>query len=1037
MALVAEQTGYAADMLALDLDLEADLGIDTVKQAELFARIREEYGIERDDQLRLRDYPTLAHVLGFVRERAAVPPGDVAPAPALGAIVAVPVESSAEAASAPVDAVAERIVALVAEQTGYAADMLALDLDLEADLGIDTVKQAELFARIREEYGIERDDQLVLRDYPTLAHVLGFVRDRAAVPPGDVAELVPVEAALDTDAGGAGEDLDGFSRRVTVVVLRPALEHCAPTGVVLGAGSRVVVGADNGSVAGALVDRLHKLGVETLVVDDAPSVDALVALLASWRESGPISGVYWLAALDDEGPHAALDLDAWREGLRVRVKLLAAAMREMYGDIAPAGTFLVSASRLGGYHGYGPAGASAPMGGAVTGFTKAYARERADALVKAVDFGSDDDAITISECLVAETLHDPGAVEIGHALGQRWSVALAEEPAVDGGPERSLTADNVFVITGAAGSIVSAITADLAACGGTFHLLDLVAEPDPADTDLERFVTDRDGLKRELAERIAARGERATPVLVERELARFERAKAAADAMAAVRRAGGTAHWHQVDLTDGDAVGAVLREVRATSARVDVLLHCAGLEISHPLEDKPDREYDLVFGVKGDGWFNLLHGLGDLAVGTAVVFSSIAGRFGNGGQTDYSAANDLLCKSVSSFRTTRPETRGIAIDWTAWATIGMASRGSIPKMMAIAGIDMLPPEIGVPVVRREISAAGPGREVVVAGNLGVLLAEDDEGGGLDPVAARSALGATAGPMLGRFTGWTLASGLAVRTALDPVEQGFLDHHRIDGTPVLPGVMGMEGFAEVASASAPGWTVVAVEDVAFLAPCKFFRDEPRTLELTARPRLVGDGLVADCRLAARRTLADHSEQLTAHFTGRVRLASAPLPPRAADPPGEVSGPVVDAEHIYRIYFHGPAYQVVDIAWRDGDRVVGRLAGDLAPNHRPEDAALLVEPRLIELCFQTAGILELGTTGRLALPLRVGRVLVLPVRDPVGRWCATVTPRADRRGVDAVVVDDVGHVRISLEAYETVVLPGGVDQDALQRLRQAMR
>ncbi len=99
-------------------------------------------------------------------------------------------------------------------------------------------------------------------------------------------------------------------------------------------------------------------------------------------------------------------------------------------------------------------------------------------------------------------------------------------------------------------------------------------------------------------------------------------------------------------------------------------------------------------------------------LGTAVVFSSIAGRFGNGGQTDYSAANDLLCKSISSFRTTRPESRGIAIDWTAWASIGMASRGSIPKMMEFAGIDMLPPEVGVPVVRREITAAGPGGEIV-------------------------------------------------------------------------------------------------------------------------------------------------------------------------------------------------------------------------------------------------------------------------------------------------------------------------------------
>ena len=58
----------------MDLDLEADLGIDTVKQAEVFAAIREAYGIPFDDSLKLRDYPTLNHVVGFVRERARGPP---------------------------------------------------------------------------------------------------------------------------------------------------------------------------------------------------------------------------------------------------------------------------------------------------------------------------------------------------------------------------------------------------------------------------------------------------------------------------------------------------------------------------------------------------------------------------------------------------------------------------------------------------------------------------------------------------------------------------------------------------------------------------------------------------------------------------------------------------------------------------------------------------------------------------------------------------------------------------------------------------
>ena len=78
------------------------------------------------------------------------------------------------------------MLGVVAEKTGYPKDMLELDLDLEADLGIDTVKQAETFAAIRETFDIPVQDGLNLRDYPTLSSVVGFVQqmrpDLAAVP---------------------------------------------------------------------------------------------------------------------------------------------------------------------------------------------------------------------------------------------------------------------------------------------------------------------------------------------------------------------------------------------------------------------------------------------------------------------------------------------------------------------------------------------------------------------------------------------------------------------------------------------------------------------------------------------------------------------------------------------------------------------------------------------------------------------------------------------------------------------------------------
>src|SRR5205807_5995599 len=94
------------------------------------------------------------------------------------------------------DSVKDRILALVVEKTGYPKDMLDLDLDLEADLGVDTVKQAEMFAAIREIYNIPRDENRKLRDYPTLAHVIRFVYEKRP----DLTATPPVVAAAPATA---------------------------------------------------------------------------------------------------------------------------------------------------------------------------------------------------------------------------------------------------------------------------------------------------------------------------------------------------------------------------------------------------------------------------------------------------------------------------------------------------------------------------------------------------------------------------------------------------------------------------------------------------------------------------------------------------------------------------------------------------------------------------------------------------------------------------------------------------------------------
>ena len=786
-----------------------------------------------------------------------------------------------------------------------------MDLDLEADLGVDTVKQAETFAAVREAYGIARQENLKLRDFPTLKHVVEFVYQfrpdlkpstatagPAVAPSGaksgspTIGAPAPVAAAR---PAARLEDADKMPRRVPVPSLRPPLELCKPTGVVLGKGTRVVVASDEGGVAEALTKRLAKDGVTVLGLESGVPTDTVTSRIAEWLKEGPVQGVFWLPALDVEPAVGEMDLAAFREANRRRVKSLFAAMKPLYDSVAATGTFLVAGTRMGGLHGQTPEGATAPLGGAVAGFSKAYKRERGEALVKAVDFAPGVPARDVAEALVAEALADPGIVEVGRHDDLRWAITLEERPAKDGRPGLELTKDSVFVVTGAAGGITSAIVADLAgASGGTFYLLDLVAEPRRDDPQIALIRQDRERLKLALIEEAKAKGERPTPVAIDRQIMAVERADAALRAVEGVEAAGGRALWRSANLMDGPAIAAIVDEIRKAHGRIDVLVHAGGIEISRKLSEKEAKEFDLVFDIKADGFFSLLRAAEGLPLGATVVFSSVAGRFGNAGQTDYSSANALLCAMSSALHRARPETRAIAIDWTAWGGIGMATRGSIPQIMAAAGISMLPPESGIPTVRRELVAGGGSGELVVAGTLGIMGAEYDETGGLDVAKAEAALAKRERPllMLGKVKAARLYGGLAVETTLDPAVQPFLFDHQIDGVPVLPGVMGTEAFAELASVLVPGFHLAGVEDETFLSPFKFHRNQPATLHLSAAaaPSAVGEVVVSVALRSVIQPRPELPAQERVHFKARVRMRrDAPDKPKVPFKKPAAEGP----------------------------------------------------------------------------------------------------------------------------------------------------
>jgi hypothetical protein len=151
----------------------------------------------------------------------------------------------------------------------------------------------------------------------------------------------------------------------------------------------------------------------------------------------------------------------------------------------------------------------------------------------------------------------------------------------------------------------------------------------------------------------------------------------------------------------------------------------------------------------------------------------------------------------------------------------------------------------------------------------------------------------------------------------------------------------------------------------------------------------------CTLTADRTLPGQSAPVTTtHFVGTVRLTKDDVVAQSRKVPKKADGAKLDGEQVYTFYFHGPAYQVVSQAWRSGGGSVTKLVDPLPDNHVPADAPLVSAPRLAELCFQTSGLWEAGTEGRMALadPGGSGAGVARPGSPPKDRCTRSPPPLA---------------------------------------------
>ncbi len=250
-------------------------------------------------------------------------------------------------------------------------------------------------------------------------------------------------------------------------------------------------------------------------------------------------------------------------------------------------------------------------------------------------------------------------------------------------------------------------------------------------------------------------------------------------------------------------------------------------------------------------------------------------------------------------------------------------------------------------------------------------------------------------------------------------------------------MGMEFFAEVARLLVPDWYVVAVEDVDFLVPVKFYRDEPRTLT-GHRPDPARRRRAWSPTAASRRSgccPGSETPQRTVHFTGSVRLGrrTAPATGRRRSRPARGSRRDRPPTTSTGCTSTAPPTRSSARAGSDDGAAVGRFA---EPTCRPTTGRptrpTTLGPRLVELCFQAAGLWEAGRdrSARPAGARRPAERLVgRRTREEPGRWRSPGRRdgQATRRlRLHRCSIAD-GRVLLRLEGYRTVAMPGTVAED----------
>jgi len=909
-------------------------------------------------------------------EPVALAPAAGSPPPAAAPVAAGPATPDAAALTA-------HLVQIVSERTGYPPDMLGLDLNLEADLGIDSIKRVEILGAFLRAHAPSRTQELMerLSAVKTLRQAADLVGGLGSAPAPAAATTPVADAEAPEEPSAPEEDAapeaDAEAPRFRLVAVEAPLAEPPPLPVLPGP---VLVTDDGGGVAAATVAALRSAGVRTVLIRhqvggpaalgagagaaDLTSPDDIEGLARLLRQGDDLpAGIVHLLPLRRRADLEALDLEGWRREIALDVGSLFGLARAFARDVQRAGEtsvgLLVTATGLGGAFGSLGSGAPVdPVPGGVAGFVKTAALEWPGVRAKVVDVEPTLAPEAVAALVLREARAGDGLVEVGYQAGRR--VALRPRPAPLDALDAATPIDAgwVVLVTGGGRGITAEVARELAERYKPTLVIVGRSAPPAAREAAETAGLGGSALRRALAERLGEHGRPPAIARVEAAYARLVQDRELREALQDMRRTGAPVHYHQVDVRDEAAFGALIDDLYARHGRIDAVLHGAGVIEDRLIADKAADAFQRVVGTKLDGAFVLARRLRPEATRVVAFFSSVAARFGNAGQADYAAANEVLNKLAVRLDRAWP-TRVVALGWGPWGGRGMVSP-AVERQFRARGVQVISPRAGRRAAVAELCQGGKGASEVLLG-----------GGRWEAARPASAVTpAAALPLLNGTTPTRNGSGaVELVRALDPTHDVYLADHRLDGRPVFPAAMALELMAEVVQHAWPGWSVVGVRGLRVLRGI-VLDGGPKTVRVVARPApgpAGPSGLSVDVEVLEGEA-GRASYRATVELGARLPEDVVPVPAVAPAP----AFPLSVAEAYERWLFHGPAFQAITAIDGMDAHSISAVVRPSAPARLVAEAkgGWLIDPVLVDSAFQLAILWVRAHHEVTPLPSRLG-------------------------------------------------------------------